>query len=297
MIVPKQTRSTGQPTRRPIAQQVAQHYDELDPFYRALWGEHLHHGLWQAGVESAAEATRQLAITVATCARIQPGDAVCDVGTGYGGTARLLAHTYGARVTGLTLSLAQARYAQRQPMPSDVLPPLYLQADWLANPLPDQHFDAVIAIESTEHMEDLRGCFAEAWRVLRPGGRLVVCAWLAQPEATASEVRFLLEPICREGRLAGMGTAAEYKKLMQAVGFQVEQVQDVSAQVRRTWSVAIRRLLVALGSNAQTWRYLLDAHRGERIFALTVARLWLAYRVGALRYGIFTAQRPQLKEV
>jgi tocopherol O-methyltransferase len=288
MIVPKQTNIT----RQSIAQQVTQHYDELDPFYRALWGEHLHHGLWQAGTESADEATRQLATTVAVCACIQPGDAVCDVGTGYGGTARLLASTYGARVTGLTLSLAQAHYAQIQPMPSNVFSPLYLQADWLANPLPDQHFDAVIAIESTEHMEDLRGCFAEAWRVLRPGGRLVVCAWLARPEATANEVRYLLEPICREGRLAGMGTAAEYKSLMQAVGFQVEQVQDVSAQVQRTWTVAIRRLLVALGSNAQTWRYLLDAQRGERIFAWTVARLWLAYRVGALRYGIFTAQRP-----
>lgn len=287
MIVPKQ------PTRAasPVAQQVAHHYDELDPFYRALWGEHLHHGLWQRGDESTAEATRQLAITVATHARIQPGDTVCDVGSGYGGTARLLAHRYAAQVIGLTLSAAQARYAAAQPLSAGAPRPLYLHADWLANPLAGDHFDAVIAIESTEHMADLRACFGEAWRVLRPGGRLVVCAWLARPDATPAEVRYLLEPICREGRLAAMGTAAEYQSFMQAAGFHVEQVQDVSAQVQRTWSVAIQRLLVALASDAQTWRYLLDAHRRERIFAWTVTRLWLAYRTGALRYAIFTATK------
>jgi tocopherol O-methyltransferase len=289
MIVPKHSSATG----RPVAEQVAHHYDELDPFYRALWGEHLHHGLWCRGTESAAEATRQLAVTVATCARIQPSDNVCDIGSGYGGTSRLLAQTYGAQVIGLTLSSAQALYAHNQPMPAHAPLPRYLQADWLANPLPAQHFHAALAIESTEHMADLRGCFAEAWRVLRPGGRLVVCAWLARPEASAAEVRYLLEPICREGRLARMGTAAEYQSLMQSVGFQVEQIQDVSTQVQRTWTVALQRLFVALGSDVQTWRYLLEAHRRERIFAWTVVRLWLAYRVGALRYAIFTAQRPQ----
>jgi tocopherol O-methyltransferase len=286
VIVPKQSQSPDT-----IAQQVAHHYDELDPFYRTLWGEHLHHGLWRTGDESTVEATRQLAMTVAACAHIQPGDVVCDIGSGYGGTARLLASVYGAQVTGLTLSLAQALYAHAQPAPAKVTP-VYLQADWLANPLPDQHFDAVIAIESTEHMADLRRCFTEAWRVLRPGGRMVVCAWLARPAATDNEVRYLLEPICREGRLAGMGTAEEYQALMQSVGFHIEQVQDVSAQVQRTWTVSMQRLLVALGSDLQTWRYLLDAHRRERIFAWTVLRLWLAYRVGAMRYGIFTAQRP-----
>src|SRR5687768_16193734 len=116
MIVPKQpTHPTRNPS--PVAQQVANHYDELDPFYRALWGEHLHHGLWQRGNESADEATRQLAITVAAYARIQAGNTVCDVGTGYGGTARLLAQRYGAQVIGLTLSMAQARYATAQPLP------------------------------------------------------------------------------------------------------------------------------------------------------------------------------------
>lgn len=275
-----------------VAHQVARHYDDLDPFYRALWGEHLHHGLWRTGDETPAEATAQLVTAVADRAQLPPRPTVCDVGCGYGGTARLLAERYHAQVIGLTLSPMQAHFAQTQPVVPGAPVPAYLLADWLDNPFPAQQFDAVIAIESTEHMADKLGCFAHAYRVLRPDGRLVVCAWLARAGATPVEARFLLEPICREGRLAGLGTAQEYAALMAEAGLRVEQVEDVSAQVRRTWSVALRRLAAALATDAHTRHYLLDARRRERIFAWTIVRLWLAYHTGALRYGIFTAVRP-----
>ena len=45
-------------------QDVAGHYDELDPFYRRLWGEHIHHGLWVHGRETAEQAVVQLIVHV-----------------------------------------------------------------------------------------------------------------------------------------------------------------------------------------------------------------------------------------
>ena len=39
---------------------VAAHYDELDRFYREVWGTHLHHGYWQNGDESTEEAILNL---------------------------------------------------------------------------------------------------------------------------------------------------------------------------------------------------------------------------------------------
>ncbi|RZM06556.1 MAG: SAM-dependent methyltransferase, partial [Sphingomonas sp.] len=47
------------------AADVAVHYDELDAIYRAVWGEHVHHGLWRTGRESSAEATVTLSLAVA----------------------------------------------------------------------------------------------------------------------------------------------------------------------------------------------------------------------------------------
>lgn len=269
---------------------VARHYDEVDPFYRRLWGEHLHHGLWERGDESAEEAVVALALRVAGAAGLTPRSRahVVDIGCGYGGTARLLHERFGAAVTGVTLSRVQhAHAASMTPEGADVR---YVLGDWLESGLPAHTFDAAIAIESTEHMEDKPAVFAEAARVLRRGGRLVVCAWLASPDATPRQRRHLLEPIVVEGRLAALDPAVAYAGWLRGAGFEDVRAEDLSAKVSRTWTLCARRIAGEL-RRAEAWRYLLDRRNTERIFALTVVRMMLAFRTGCLRYAIFTARR------
>ena len=67
---------------------------------------------------------------------------------------------------------------------------------------------------------------------------------------------------------------------------------DETAKVRRTWDVIVWRVARGLLTQTTYWRFLLDRRHRERHFGLTVARLWLAYRTGALRYGILIARRP-----
>src|SRR5262245_49692842 len=55
---------------------VAAHYDDLDRFYREIWGEHVHHGLWTSAPTTPAEAARCLIDVVAGLAQIEAGDAV-----------------------------------------------------------------------------------------------------------------------------------------------------------------------------------------------------------------------------
>jgi tocopherol O-methyltransferase len=269
---------------------VAAHYDDLDRFYREIWGEHVHHGLWTSHGETSDEATRRLIAVVAAEARLQRGDSVCDVGCGYGGTARVLAADYGATVTGLTISKAQHAYASSlDPGTSN---PTYLLRDWMENGLVADSFDGVIAIESTEHMPDLLAFFAEAHRVLRSGGRLVVCAWLTRAEPRPWERRWLVRPICREGRLRGMETAAEHRRLARTAGLVPVAFQDVSRQVKRTWPICARRLALGLLREPAYRRFLLREGGPNRIFALTLLRIWFAYEVGAMRYGILTFVKP-----
>src|SRR5260221_14417163 len=89
------------------AEAVARHYDALDRFYREIWGEHVHHGLWRTGRESPLRAVEALTHLVAERLELRAGQSVCDVGCGYGGTARLLADRWDCDVTGLTLSEKQ----------------------------------------------------------------------------------------------------------------------------------------------------------------------------------------------
>ncbi len=270
---------------------VAAHYDELDQFYRDVWGDHVHHGLWVRGCESHREATLELVRRVAARAHIGRGTQVCDIGCGYGATARMLAADYGAEVTGITLSPAQYEYAAAHAFPGVSV----VLGDWLRNPLADARFDAAIAIESTEHMADLAGFFTQARRVLRPGGRLVVCAWLAHPRASATQRKLLLEPACREGRMAHIGLFAEYRRLFQQTGFAVEQEEDVSRQVKRTWPICAGRFLARLACEPRYLKFLINRHRRNRIFALTIFRIWLAFETGALRYGILTGVKAGVK--
>jgi tocopherol O-methyltransferase len=265
--------------------EVAGHYDDLDSLYRQFWGEHVHHGLWSSPDATPEEATRHLIDAVVAQARIVRGSAVCDAGCGYGGTSRVLAHEIGANVTALTISPAQ--YAHAQSVDPKSGNPVYLLRDWLENGLDGDSFDAVVAIESSEHMPDLAAFFVQAARVLRPGGRLVVCSWLTREIPRAWERRWLIGPICREGRMRGMESVAEMQRLAAAAGLAAEAFDDCSSKVKKTWSICIKRVVVGLFRDPAVRHF--AWHGGpNRIFGLTMLRIWLAYEVGAMRYGILT---------
>jgi tocopherol O-methyltransferase len=269
---------------------VARYYDELDVLCREFWGEHVHLGLWAEGNESPELAVRNLVERVVQSSQISQGCSVCDIGSGYGATARLLAREFGAKVTAITLSKVQHEYAcsvEREP--GD---PVYLQGDWLENTLPDASFDLAIAIESSEYFEDKRPFFDEAARILRPNGRLVLCTWLAADQPRPWQKRHLLEPICYEGRIPAMGTQGDYRASMDAAGFAVREMEDLTHRVKRSWSTSIRRVLgSSLRKPAYFGRVVLAGHKSNRLFGRAIMRIWLAYRTGAMRYGLFSATK------
>jgi tocopherol O-methyltransferase len=141
-------------------------------------------------------------------------------------------------------------------------------------------------------MPDKQRFFDEAFRVLKPGGMLGITAWLACPRPKAWEVRHLLEPICREGRLPGMGDEADYLALAARSGFATIGVQDLSERVRRTWSICAKRVAGKLFSDPRYARFLLASGAANRIFALTLLRLLLAYRTRSMRYGLLLFAKP-----
>lgn len=269
---------------------VAGHYDELDEYYRRLWGDDVHHGLWRTGRESPAEAVRQLTVEVADAADIRAGERVCDVGCGYGGTSRYLATERDAEVTGLTLSRAQRDYAVNN---SQGLRVEFLLRDWLDNQLPPDSFDKLVSIECISHMEDKAKYFEEVRRVLKPGGRAAVTAWLTCESPTPQQTDRLLEPICREGRLPSMGSQTEYTELIESAGLRLLEFRDWSPQVARTWQICGRRLMRLLLTSPSAWWFLLRGGSRHAVFLRTVGRIRRAYGCGAMRYGLFVIERTQ----
>ena len=102
---------------------------------------------------------------------ITPGSGVLDVGAGNGVLLPLL-EPVARLVVALDVSakmLVEAR--QRAHVPQAA----YLQADTLDLPLPSRSFDVVICNSCFPHFHDQRRATREMARVLRIGGRLVIC--------------------------------------------------------------------------------------------------------------------------
>jgi len=206
---------------------VASHYDDLDQFYREIWGEHVHHGVWRTGQETDLEAAENLVEMVASLGRTGQGTEVCDIGCGYGATAKILAGRHGANVTAMTISEVQLAYAiANNSVPGKTT---FMLQDWYENQLPDARFDVVQSVESMEHMADLPRFFRDAYRVMKPGGRLVICAWMSCENPGSMARSFLLNPIVKEAALAGVRPASEFQAATESAGFTNFQMTDIAA--------------------------------------------------------------------
>lgn len=114
-------------------------------------------------------------------AAVRPGDTALDLCCGTGDVAFALAAA-GARTTGMDfsapmLAVAEARKSKVQSPRSKVCAeagPVFLQGDALHTPFPDAHFDLVTVSYGLRNLASVDDGLREMWRVLKPGGRLLV---------------------------------------------------------------------------------------------------------------------------
>ena len=280
------------PSTTPTPSEVARHYDELDRFYRQVWGEHVHHGVWFPGNDPAAveEATERLLYLTAKPLRLLPGSRVADIGCGYGASSRWLAESFGADVTGLTLSGVQVNAARNHPAPRRGRV-RYDCADWLDNTLPDGSLDAAIAIETLAHMPDKTAFFDQVHRTLQPGGRVALACWTSASDLAPLDA-VLLRMICAEGQLSGIGTVDDYRDLATRAGFSILGDHDLSAEVEPTWWIITRRVVHGAFTRPDYLVFLLRRLSRQPVYLLTLPRLLLAYRTGALRYSLLWLRKP-----
>lgn len=115
-------------------------------------------------------------------AAITPGDRVLDAGTGIGGTARLVADERGAHVTAVDLTAEYCDVATWLNAAVGLGDMIEVQtADVTELPFEDSSFDVVLSQHVQMNVRDKRRLYAEAHRVLAPGGRLALWDVTAGP--------------------------------------------------------------------------------------------------------------------
>jgi SAM-dependent methyltransferase len=107
---------------------------------------------------------------------LQPAEHVLDIGSGPGFLACEMAAVVGAdgSVHGLDPSESMLAIAAHREHAPGSAPTEFRAGDAVALPYPDASFDAAVCTQVYEYVEDMPAALAEARRVLRPGGRLLV---------------------------------------------------------------------------------------------------------------------------
>jgi len=158
-------------------------------------------------------------------AAVTSDDRVLDAGTGIGGTARMLAHEIGCAVTAVDVTeeyCATAAWLNAATGLADRI--RVLQADVTDLPFDDGSFDVVISQHVQMNVADKPRMYAEARRVLVPGGRLAIWDITAGPE---QPIVFPV-PWADVAGLSHLVTPEELREVTSRAGFDVDVWNDLT---------------------------------------------------------------------
>lgn len=250
-------------------------YRELfaDPLLQTFYGDsgYTNLGYWDETTPNAAAAGDRL---VDTLLELIPTSAptcgihatVLDVACGFGGTTRRLARHFGsAAVTSVGISQEQLDETRRRAPGCTIV---RMNATDLQ--FPDASFDLVCCVEAAFHFHTRERFLAEACRVLKPGGYLVLTDLLMAAGTP------LVPP---ENHLPN---ARAYEALLQTSGFQDIVVVDVTQQ---TWRAFRRRLTSFLLESSARYASLMGM---RDLLAVNMTWAW-AIRASLLAAG----RRPE----
>jgi len=237
-----------------LYQQIQQFYDSSSGLWEQIWGEHLHHGYY--GPDGTLKKERRQAqidlieeflnwgLTPTKQEDLQ-GSRILDVGCGIGGSSLYLADKFQADVTGITLSPVQAKRATERALEARLQQKTkFLVADALEMPFESNSFDLVWSLESAEHFPNKIQFLRESYRVLKPGGTLLMATWCHRPlggnagQLNDEERRHLAE-IYRVYALPYVIALPEYEAIATNQGFENIQTADWSKAVAPFWNTVI----------------------------------------------------------
>jgi arsenite methyltransferase len=152
------------------------------------------------------------------CANLKPGEVVLDLGSGGGMDAVAAARRVGpgGRVIGLDMSAEMRQLARANAARADVANAYFIDGDMEDVPLPEGSVDVVISNCVLPVLPDKRRALGEAYRVLRPGGRLALSDIVTRnpvPDALKANLKAWLW--CLGGAL----TEEEYREHLSSAGF------------------------------------------------------------------------------
>jgi cyclopropane-fatty-acyl-phospholipid synthase len=259
-------------SRKRDAEAIHHHYDVSNAFYERVLGPSMTYTCAVFPTENATleQAQYYKYDLVAQKLGLQPGMRLLDVGCGWGGMVRHAAEHYGVKAIGVTLSRAQATWAQEK-IKDQGLDHLAEVRHGDYREVAESGFDAVSSIGLTEHIgvKNSRSYFSFLRDRLRPHGRLLNHC-ITRPHNRHEETgAFIDRYVFPDGELTGSGRIITE---VQNTGLEVMHEENFRAHYARTLAGWCRNL-------AENWDACVEevGHGTARVWGLYMAGSRLAF--------------------
>lgn len=214
---------------------IADYYNQTLPHYRFWWkmnqSKSIHYGIWDQETNNFQEALLNTNRQMAALAEVQLNSRVMDAGCGVGGAAFFLASNFACRVEGISLSNKQIELAKGFSVALNLQKLTHFQvADYNKTPFEKESFDLIWACESLCYAENKNLFLAEAHRLLKPGGKMVLSDYFLTTRGITDE-RQLMKRWGDTWAISQFNEMNDFKNALQQNRFQIIEDKDFSQHI------------------------------------------------------------------
>ncbi len=217
-----------------------QHEKKVEKFYSHgvqnygdFHGGYLNFGFWEEGITHYVQAAENLVLRLGKMLRLGEKSRLLDVACGMGAQDVLLHQHFGMNIDAVDVTWPHVQRTRERVTDAKLEPAIKVHhGTATALPFPDKTFTHLLSVEGPEHFHTREKFFSEAYRVLQPGGILVMADYTLKRQPKGFLDCSFIQAFRRLWHVPkeNMDTANSYYLKLERQGFSNISLQEVGAQ-------------------------------------------------------------------